>query len=219
MIHTWKKRLALCLSAALLVCLLCSCGGAKIEADSFTEQALSAHFTGESDDEYKELAGLTSDGAGEAYEQVLKDEADYFADYFDIDLNHISEKTYSRIVELYRTLLAKASYEVGEYTESGDGYLVSLTIAPMDIVQQVRNQDWASFQQQWIADYADLYEMEKDEFEEEWADRVLDLFDARINTVGYLDSETISIQIVKNDKSFAIESADVSRIDTLAIKY
>ena len=214
----WKQVCALILCLALLVGALTACGG-SIDASAFTEQALSARFTGESDESYKELANLNDTTAEEAYEQVLQDEADYFAEYFDINLELCSEETRDKIVSMYRTLLAKASYQVGVSTPSGEGYLVSVTIAPMDIVQRIRDEKWDSFQQDWIGDYADLYEMDEQELEQTWADRILEMFDGYLSKVDYLEEETISIQITRNDGAYVISDTDIQRIDTLVIKY
>ena len=90
---------------------------------------------------------------------------------------------------------------------------------PMDIVRQVREKDWQQFQLDWVADYEDLYEMEPEELEEEWASRILELFEARLDDVEYLEPETISIQIVQQEGAYRISETDVKRIDTLLIKY
>lgn len=213
-----KSVLAVLLLAAILSG-LCACGGTKIDAEAFTDQAMQARLTGEADEEYAKLAGIKKDDVAAAYEQVLKDEQAYFASYFDIDLSLCSEETAQRIIGLYRKLFPKGEYEVGVSTQSGESYLVSLTLMPMDIVRQVREKDWQQFQMDWVADYERLYEMEPAELEEEWANRILDLFDERLDSVGYLEPETISIQIVQQEGAYRISETDVKRIDTLLIKY
>ena len=89
----------------------------------------------------------------------------------------------------------------------------------MDIVRQVREKDWQQFQMDWVGDYASLYEMEPAELEEKWAGQILDLFEARLDSVDYLEPETISIQIVQQEGAYRISETDVRRIDTLLIKY
>ncbi len=206
------------LLAALLTG-LCACGGSSLDAEGFTEQAMQARLTGTAGEEYTKLAGIKKEDTADAYEQVLKDERDTFASYFDIDLSLCSEETEQRIIDLYRKLLPKGRYEIGASTQSGDSYLVSLTVMPMDIVRQVREKDWQQFQLDWVADYESLYEMEPAEMEEEWANRILDLFEARLDSVDYLEQETISIQIVQQEGAYRISETDVKRIDTLLIKY
>lgn len=213
------KRIACAAMCALLLMgLLCACGE-QMDAAVFTEQAMAARMTGKSGEEYQKLAGLNADEVKKAFEQTLLDEADVFASYFDIDLKQCSDGIRTRIVEMYRTLLAKGKYETGVFTRSGDSYLVSLTITPMDIVKQVREQDWQQFQRDWVADYDILYEMEQAELEEEWATRILALFDGRMDSIGYLEPETISIQIVRQDGGYRISETDIERIDTLIVKY
>ncbi len=61
--------------------------------------------------------------------------------------------------------------------------------------------------------------MEPAELEEKWAGQILDLFEARLDSVDYLEPETISIQIVQQEGAYRISETDVRRIDTLLIKY
>ena len=213
------RGLLTCILIAALLTGLCACGGSKIDAEAFTEQAMHARLTGEAEEEYAKLAGIKKEDAAAAYEQVLKEEQAYFASYFDIDLSLCSEATEQRILDMYRKLFPKGKYEVGASTQSGDSYLVSLTLMPMDIVRQVREKDWQQFQLDWVGDYERLYEMEPPEMEEEWANRILDLFEARLDSVEYLEPETISIQIVQQENAYRISETDIKRIDTLLIKY
>lgn len=213
------KKIITGLLLYVLIAGLCACGESKIDAEAFTDQAMKARLTGEAEDDYSKLSGIKQADAATAYEQVLMDEQAYFASYFDIDLTKCSEETGQRIIDLYRKLFPQGKYEVGTSTQSGDSYLVSLTIMPMDIVRQVREKDWQQFQLDWVADYEDLYEMEPEELEEEWASRILELFEARLDDVEYLEPETISIQIVQQEGAYRISETDVKRIDTLLIKY
>ena len=213
-----KKLFTFVLLGALLAG-LCACGGSSLDAEAFTDQAMQARLTGKAEEDYAKLAGIKKEDAAAAYEQVLTDERDYFASYVDIDLSLCSEETGQRIIDLYRKLFPKGKYEVGASTQSGDSYLVSLTVMPMDIVRQVREKDWQQFQLDWVADYESLYEMEPAEMEEEWADRILNMFEARLDSVDYLEPETISIQIVQQEGAYRISETDVRRIDTLLIKY
>lgn len=213
------KGLLVLLLVSVLLAGLCACGGSALDAEAFADEAIRARLTGEAGEEYAKLAGMKKENLASAYEQVLKDEADAFAGYFDIDLTLCSEQTRQRIVELYRKLLPLGKYEVGGSTRSGDSYLVSVTVTPMDIVRQVREKDWQQFQMDWVGDYASLYEMEPAELEEKWAGQILDLFEARLDSVDYLEPETISIQIVQQEGAYRISETDVRRIDTLLIKY
>ena len=213
-----KGLIALLLLFALMTW-LCGCGETRIDAEAFTDQAMKARLTGEVEEDYSKLSGIKAADAAAAYEQVLKDEQAYFADYFDIDLAKCSEETGQRIIDLYRKLFPKGKYEIGASTQSGDSYLVSLTLMPMDIVRQVREKDWQQFQLDWVADYERLYDMEPEELEEEWANRILDMFEERLDSVDYLEPETISIQIVQQEGAYRISETDVKRIDTLLIKY
>ena len=215
----YMKSVILILILAVLTAGLQACGGNKIDAEAFTVQALKARLTGEAEEEYSKLSGIRTADAAAAYEQVLKEEQETFASYFDIDLSLCTEQTAQRIIDMYRKLLPKGKYEIGASTQSGDSYLVSLTLMPMDIVRQVREKDWQQFQLDWVADYERLYELEPTELEEEWANRILDLFEARLDDVDYLEPETISIQIVQQEGAYRISETDIKRIDTLLIKY
>jgi len=45
------------------------------------------------------------------------------------------------------------------------------------------------------------------------------MFEERLDSVDYLEPETISIQIVQQEGAYRISETDVKRIDTLLIKY
>jgi hypothetical protein len=55
---------------------------------------------------------------------------------------------------------------------------------------------------------------------EAWTLAIINLLEARLNSIGYLDAETIVVHISQNaDGEFAINSDDFAAIDKLIIKY
>ena len=57
-------------------------------------------------------------------------------------------------------------------------------------------------------------------FETAWAQGIIDLVSARVDTIDYLDPQTISVQVTQGDDGlYSIDSNDFSRIDGLIIAY
>ena len=58
------------------------------------------------------------------------------------------------------------------------------------------------------------------EFDEAWIVAILDAIAPRLDNVGYLEPETISVQIAKDsDGYYTITENDFSRVDELMIQY
>ena len=62
--------------------------------------------------------------------------------------------------------------------------------------------------------------MTEEELETAWAEGVIGLFKARLDSIDYLEPETISVQIVKDESGvYTISSDDYEKIDSLIIQY
>ena len=111
---------------------------------------------------------------------------------------------------------------MGTESRSGDTYLVQLTVYPIDIFQKVADEDTDSFWEnmQTRADAGEFADMTDEEYEVVWAQAVIDMVAARIDSIDYLDPQTISVQVVKDDDGvYSIDTSDFNRIDSLMIAY
>ena len=99
---------------------------------------------------------------------------------------------------------------------------MQLTVYPIDIFQKVNDEDSEAFlaDMQERADAGEFVNMTDDEYEVVWAQAIIDMVSARIDSIGYLDPQTISVQVVKDeDNVYVIDDSDFNRIDSLIIAY
>lgn len=213
-----KQMSALLLVVCLLAGLLSACGSSK-DMNAFAKDALDARYLGVYSDLYLKKAGLKESEAKAERQTALQEEAEAFAKAFDIDWELCGEKQQSRTVKLMDKLLAQAQYEVSTVNRSGDSYLVTLTITPLDLVSRLRDEAWETVQLNWLADYSNLADMEPEELEVEWAKRILRVAEDLLDTVGYLPQEDITVQVEKVKGDYGIHELDLQRIGVLVVKY
>ncbi len=212
---------------ALFLLLLVGCSGDKTDfpAAQLLQGNLDLIYQGVYSPEYLEMTNLSEEQAQTAYENALATEAETFAEYFDIDKEMLSEATQSRIIELYRQIYAKSSYEIGAAAKDNgetESYSVQLTVNPLDIIQNFMNEDSEAFIAAWQArlDSGEFDGADAATRNEAWTLAIINLLEARLDSIGYLDAETIVVHISQNaDGEFAINSDDFAAIDKLIIKY
>ena len=87
-------------------------------------------------------------------------------------------------------------------------------------MQQINDEGWAAFETDWMAMSETLAAMTDEELEAAWTEMILDMVESYIPKIGYLEPETISIQIEKGaDGAYVISDNDFGRIDALIIQY
>ena len=212
--------MALALAAALCLGLLSGCG--SFSASELVKSNLDLIYLDQYSDDYLKKVGLDKEQAEQQYEGGLEMEAEYFADLFSIELDTCGDEVRQQIIDLYRQIYTHSKYEVGTESRSGDTYLVQLTVYPIDIFQKVADEDTDSFWEnmQTRADAGEFADMTDEEYEVAWAQAVIDMVAARIDSIDYLDPQTISVQVVKDDDGvYSIDTSDFNRIDSLMIAY
>lgn len=217
--RTLKKLLALSLSAAVCVGLLAGCG--SFSASDLVKSNLDFIYLDQYTDDYLKKVDLTKEEAHQQYEQGIQMEVQAFASYFNIDLDLCDSSISDEIADLYHQIYPHSTYEVGETSTSGETYLVSLTIYPMDIIDQAmaHSTEFGAAWQERInnGEFGDATEKQ---YEEAWANAIIDLVSAQLDSIGYLDPQTISVQVTKDeDGVYGIDSGDFQRIDILMIDY
>ena len=208
------KVIAIVLAAVLCMGLLSGCG--SFSATELVKNNLDLIYLNQYTDDYLTRVGLDKEQAG------LEVEAEYFANTFDIDLDICGDEIRQQIIDLYRQIYTHSKYEVGSQNRNGDTYLVQLTVYPIDIFQKVNDEDAEAFlaDMQERVDAGEFVNMTDDEYEVVWAQAIIDMVSARIDSIGYLDPQTISVQVVKGeDNVYSIDDSDFNRIDSLIISY
>lgn len=218
-----KKRrvIAILLAVVMSAALLTGCGS-SVPAKELVKGNLDAVFLGKYSTEYLKMVDIDETQAEKDYETGIDSEVEFFAQYFDIDLSLCGDSYREEIADMYRQIYAKSKYEVGNETSNGDTYLVELTVYPIDLFDKIMNEDAENFDTQWQSriDNGEFDNATEEEYDQAWARAVIDLVKSKLPTIGYLEAQTISVQVTKDDDDkYSIDSGDFDRIDALIIQY
>jgi len=221
------KKIMTWLALPLIVCVmaisLTGCS-ATFDPSAFIKGNLDSLYLGTVSEEFLNIVSDTEESLMQSHEAVLLAEAAYFFNFFDIVEDFIPPDLNAEAIEMYRQIYSNVKYELGEVTQTGDDYLVDVTIYPIDIIQKVL-EDFDDFMSDWYARQEDgsNEDLSVDEFETLWASDVINFIKARIGNIGHLEPETISVRIVSQSSDdstyYTISEDDMRRIDTLIITY
>lgn len=216
------NRLRILFLAVLAILLGVLSGCSSFSAADLVKNNLDLIYLDQYSDEYLKKVNLDKAQAEQQYQEGLNVEADVFANLFNIELDSCDDAVKEQILALYRQIYSHSKYEVGTESRNGDTYLVQLTVYPIDIFAKVIEEDVEEFgntmqSREAAGEFADLTDAE---FEAVWAQAVIDMVSGHLNSIGYLDAQTISVQVVQDDDgAYSIDSSDFQRIDSLMIAY
>lgn len=216
------NRLRILFLAVLAILLGVLSGCSSFSAADLVKNNLDLIYLDQYSDEYLKKVNLDKAQAEQQYQEGLNVEADVFANLFNIELDSCDDAVKEQILALYRQIYSYSKYEVGTESRNGDTYLVQLTVYPIDIFAKVIEEDVEEFgntmqSREAAGEFADLTDAE---FEAVWAQAVIDMVSGHLNSIGYLDAQTISVQVVQDDDgAYSIDSSDFQRIDSLMIAY
>ena len=217
-----KKVLCMVLSVVLGLSVLTACGGSEFDAAGLVKGNLDLIYLNEYTEEYLELVTMTPEDAQATYEQGIAVEVAYFVEAFGINLDVCDPSVKEELTEIYTQLYSHSKYEVGETTKNENGYEVSLTVYPIDVMYLVITEDCEDFVNEWTLrnTNGEFSGMEQAEYETLWAQGILELVKARMENVGYMEPQTISVTVaLDTDECYVIEDADFQSIDSLIIQY
>lgn len=226
--------LALVMVLALTACGSIDVGGGTDDITLLVRGNLDAVYPGTFDPDYLELVGTDEATAESDYISGLESEAEYFCYYFGIidstfgeDFSDIPEDLQDELVDMYRNIYSKSSYECKEAVEQSDGsYTVQVLINPIDIIQTAYNMivndeypEWIEFNKKYES--ADLSDPAVNEAYIKDKTRIaIDLINSLLPNLGYLDQKSISVQIQQDSEGYySINNDDWSTIDLYMITY
>lgn len=217
-----RRILPLLTAVALCLC-LSACGSFSDTVKTLVQGNLDEIYLGKADEAYLKLVKSDEKSAQEAYIGGLETEAEFFVNYFDIE--YPTEELIDEIVELYKQIYAHSKYIVNEPAKLDDNtYAVKVQIWPIDVFQLVA----ANFNEGMDAFFAKYEQVDTDslsdeeyaQFDLDWAHAIIALVYEQLPNMGYLDEQSIAIQVAKNDEGvWMITDNDMSSIDTAVIYY
>ena len=220
--------------AALALCLsLAACQGETMtafDAADYVQGVLDETYKGTWDNAFLDLVDLTDGEAQDAYEASLNEEYRRFAYQFDLNDGLLTEETRQSALDLLAEVSAKAQYTVQQAVALDDTrYAVEVSVRPLDLFVQVREDALDDFREAFAQTYADVdlegltaeerAELET-EYENQWALGIIGLCEDRLGLAAYRDVERILVLVAPDDEGYyTMGDNDFNNLSTLILPY
>ena len=219
-----KVKRALAIAAALALALsLAGCGTLMTDSvKTLVQGNMDELYLGKYDEAYLELVDSTAEESEQNYLGGLEYEAEYFAQYFNVE--NLTDEIKAEIVELYKEIYSHSKYEVGEASKVDETtYGVKVTIYPLDLMQKVLEESDAAIEELNAQFTEEQLATEEGyaEYDAAWARMFIGLCREKLANVGYLEPEEIVVQVVQDpaDGLWTISENDFQRVDSYIIAY
>lgn len=227
------RRLGALGCAGLLSLGLASCGGetmTSFDATAYVSGVLDETYKGSWNNAFLDLVDLTDGEARDAYEAALEQEYRRFAYQFDLNDAALTDETRGSVMDLLTDVCAKAQYSVKPAVLLDETrYAVEVSVRPMDLFLQVREDTLAGFQEEFAQRYddADPDELTEEaltaleaQYENDWALGVVELCRDRLGLLNYLDVVPILVLVAPDDDGlYTMGDNDFSNLSALIVPY
>ena len=206
------------------------------EAQALVQGNLDELYLGKYDESYLELVDITAEEAEASHLQNILAESEFFSLYWGIVMTENDESfdtldttVKNEIIDLITEIYTHSKYTVAEPVAQADGsYTVAVTVSPIDVVARASqaydtgtyaplNEFNAKYTSEVVASMTDA---EYAAYSIEYANVILDLVQAQMDSVGYLADETITLTISKDSNgAFSADDEGWQAIDTAIINY
>ena len=218
--------------AAALALGLSGCGGetmTRFDAAAYVSSVLDETYKGTWDNAFLDLVDLTEGEAQDAYEAALE-EYRRFAYQFDLNDDALTDETRQAALDLLAQVCAKAQYTVQGATALDETrYAVEVSVRPLDLFVQVREDALDDFREAFAQTYADVdlegltaeerAELET-EYENQWALGIIGLCEDRLGLAAYRDVERILVLVAPDDEGYyTMGDNDFNNLSTLILPY
>lgn len=193
------------------------------QLEKLVQGSLDALYLGRFDPAFLRLAGAEEEDCRAIYEDALALEVDYFCCYWEIA--EPSDSLREELAQLYKDIYAQARYTVGEAVLQGeDRCTVPVEIRPLDIMQQAAGRldagalDW--FFDKYTGDVVSaMDEAAFQAYDAEWAQGIIALVREALAEPGYLEPETVELELRLTGGSWALSDEGMKKLDQLMIYY
>ncbi len=186
-------------------------------ASAYVQASLDALYKGDFT-HYKKTVNLPDDQIQKDYEDGYKAQSDVFAQHFGVKT--LTDTVRPQVEELYKTLFANVSYEVGESTDDKDGFNVTVKIKPITLFKDDAGKIDQYVQQFNAQNLSGAYvNMSTEEFENTYVTGILNILNADLNSLHYGDEQTLTLNVYKEDKAYYIDENDLNTLQKAVIPY
>lgn len=193
------------------------------EGERYLEGFLNATYLGKFDPEYLTLAGLTEKEAQRAYDKQLKDSANYFLAIYNVE--YPKDEMREALKEIYAQVYSHLDFQILDSAEGEDGSRgVYLSIAPLNIIR-ITDSALPAAMKDFYAKYPvetqlKMTTKEYKAMDQEWGERLIDLFRERASLTRGLAAETLYLQPQQDEKgTWSLDEESAKRLDEAIIQY
>lgn len=198
----WKKTAAV-LAAACLVLGLAGCGSDEGESISSGREAYQDYVIGIMDanylgqyDSYMQLTGAGEEEAQSIYNANIQDFAVSIEEAFSIESDVVSQTIKDRVSQMAVTIYSQTKYQAVDVIRDGDIYTVTVEIEPIDFFGTVQDQFSAAVDAfNTRAKDGEFDESSDAEYEEAYAQAVLDAVESLVSSVSYDSAVQVDITL------------------------
>lgn len=203
--------------------------GLFFNPSKYVDAYVDAIYKGNFED-YSKMTSSTTDQIQKKYDACCESQVDVFAKLFGFtdESGNISvdDAIREQIKNLYKELYGKIEYTVEDSAEKiHDGYIVHVSVSPILIFEDRMNQV-NEFVDQYNSDVVSGKYNDQNVYSQEFLNtlyqqKILEVFNSRVDDIRYGESENIDIRIMKNNdkNSYYINADDLVKFSKLVVKY
>jgi len=196
---------------------LAGCSGKQEKRYSdYIKSLIAINYLGAKDD-YIKATGANKEDAQALYDDNMEHLADNILAYYGVTISDASGAK-EGFVALAKNVYSKINYKVDKAKKHGDTYTVDVTIYPINLFNQTKD-DVISYVDRFNkgisqGDYND-YTLE--EYETEFSEGLLQILNEGCSNMTYGDPVVVTVTIIEDDNLYYISDEDFLAIDAAMI--
>lgn len=212
----FKGYLAVFLCLVMSVCLTGCSGKQEKRYSDYIKSLIAINYLGAKDD-YIKATGANKEDAEALYRENMEHLADNILAYYGVTISDASGAK-EGFVTLAKNVYSKINYKVDKAKKQGDSYTVDVTIYPINLFNQTREQvvSYVDRFNRGISqgDYND-YTLE--EYETEFSEGLLEILNEGCSNMTYGEPVVVTVTIIEEDNLYYISDEDFLAIDAAMI--
>ena len=203
-----KRMLALAAVLVLAVSMLTRCGGMTEEdAKEYVKATLDASYKADFDAYMK-----VTDSSKEEVQKLYDDNIENIVTSSGLQDMGITSELEEKYRELYKNMLSKAKYTVGDAKETDGGFEVVVKVEPFAFMEGVERELTEAIQNQHLA--GDGSVPSEDEINQMLLNKMYELLAARAEDPQYGAEEELKVTVEEKDNVYSISEEDLTKIDS-----
>ena len=219
-----KKLIAIFVLTAIMLSFAgCGTFTAK-DAHDFVKGNLDSYFMGVHEKTFLITVGSTAAECEAEHQLFIEGEAEYFAEYAEIE--YLTDDIKAELIEIFDEVYSKSKYTVGETQRVDENtFTVSVELYPIDIIEKLEA-NYVDYLDDFVAKYENvdvesMTDAEYMEYDYDWAVAMTNALKTQLPNLGYKDSVTIVMEVVRDESDglWVIGDASVEEFIYAIISY